>query len=212
MKKSNPFGQTRTAKGANPKKRGFRSRASSNLSLAKKLAAKNFKKLKNKQTELLLDKLSERLAFERSEVRLYEDLIGKISAANYHQEPTVKELIEIQDEKLSHFQMLTGYLKDLGADPTIDSPGANITSIASSGILKVLSDPRTTIPQCLSALLTAELTNNEGWQILVQIAENLGLTELADQFEDASATEEEHLEKVRGWLTQNILSKSKAAA
>ncbi|HEU4714863.1 MAG TPA: hypothetical protein VFS76_25100 [Pyrinomonadaceae bacterium] len=42
------------------------------------------------------------------------------------------------------------------------------------GIMPVLTDPRSSMTQCLQVLLTAELTDNAGWEFLIELAENLG--------------------------------------
>jgi hypothetical protein len=65
----------------------------------------------------------------------------------------------------------------------------------------VVSDPRTTIPQTLQAMLTAELVDNDGWQMLQDLAAELGQDDLEEQCRRAYEEEQEHLEKVRDWLT-----------
>lgn len=41
--------------------------------------------------------------------------------------------------------------------------------------------------------LTSELTDNDGWRLLIQLADNVGRDELKAEFESAHANEEEHL-------------------
>ena len=59
--------------------------------------------------------------------------------------------------------------------------------------------------QCLQAMLTAELTDNDGWRLLIQLADNLGHDELKAEFESALANEEEQLINVRTWLSETVL-------
>ncbi len=47
------------------------------------------------------------------------------------------------------------------------------------GLPAVLTDPRTNLIQCLDALLVAELTDNAGWEMLIELAQGLKQTELA---------------------------------
>jgi hypothetical protein len=54
-------------------------------------------------------------------------------------------------------------------------------------------------------MLTAELTDNDGWRLLIQLADNLGYDELKAEFETALANEEEHLINVRTWLSECVL-------
>jgi hypothetical protein len=160
---------------------------------------------------VLLDKLSERLAFERMGTRLYEALINKCEVLGESSPgPTLAQLREIRDDELRHFLLLNATVKALGADPTVMSPCADTAQVASLGILQVLTDPRTSVPQCLQAILTAELTDNDGWQMLINLAENLGLAEMATEFQGALDNEEKHLESVRGWLEEQVLAQAQA--
>jgi bacterioferritin (cytochrome b1) len=158
---------------------------------------------------VFLDKLSERLAFERMGVRLYEAFLNKCETLGEQQPgPTLAEVKQIGTEELAHFLMLNDTITELGGDPTIESPSADIAAVASMGIMQVLTDPRSSIPQSLQALLTAELTDNAGWELLIELASNLGHDEMREQFETALGHEEEHLQKVRDWLSDCILDKA----
>lgn len=158
-------------------------------------------KLKGNEPNVFLDKLGERLAFERTGVRLYDALLCKLAAADVHEGgPTREELEQIREDELRHFGMLVQAMQSLGADPTAMTPCADVTAVASSGIIKVLSDPRTTLTQCLDAILIVELADNDAWVTLATLADELGKDDLAERFRVALAEEEDHLERVRAWL------------
>lgn len=160
---------------------------------------------------VLLDKLSERLAFERTGTRLYEALINKCEVLGEDATgPTLAELEEIGAEELNHFLMLNSVIAELGGDPTVQSPSADVAGVASLGIVQVLNDPRTTVTQCLQAILTAELTDNDGWSMLIDLAENLGFSEMSEQFKEALEREETHLESVRTWLSARVMEEAEA--
>ena len=160
---------------------------------------------------VLLDKLSERLAFERTGTRLYEALINKCEVLGESSPgPTVAQLREIREDELRHFLLLNRAITALGGDPTVQSPCADTIQVASLGLLQVLTDPRTSVAQCLQALLTAELTDNDGWQMLINLAGELGHAELATEFQTALANEEKHLASVRGWLEEHVLAQAQA--
>lgn len=160
---------------------------------------------------VLLDKLSERLAFERMGTRLYEALINKCAlAGESSSEPTLEQLQQIRDEELQHFLLLKKTITALGGDPTIQSPCADVAGVASLGILQVLTDPRTSVTQSLQAILTAELTDNAGWELLIELADSLGYQESATEFQSALEHEEAHLESVRGWLSDQVLEQAQA--
>lgn len=163
------------------------------------------------ETAVMLDKLSERLAFERMGTRLYEAVVNKCKALGEDEaEPTLEQLQTIGEEELKHFLLLQRVVTDLGGDPTVQSPSADIAAVASLGILQVITDPRTSLTQSLQALLTAELTDNDGWQLLISLADNLGYSELVTEFESALESEEEHLTKVRSWLAVRTLAEVQA--
>ena len=163
------------------------------------------KKLTGKSPEVFLDKLGERLAFERSGVRLYEALLTKCQATPEKLPGmSTEQLMHFRDEEAKHFKLVADALERLGADPTAQTPAADLTGVESMGLMQVLDDPRTTVAQSLHALLIAELADNAGWELLIQLAEDLGQDELVTSFEQALQEEMEHLEHVRQWVAQSV--------
>ena len=163
-------------------------------------------------TTVLLDKLGERLAFERQGTRLYESFLEKCAALVTEEDgPEVDELRQIRDEELEHFKILQQAISALGGDATVQTPSADVAGVIAHGILQVVSDPRTTTAQCLQALLSAELADNDGWDLLGKLAAQLGHSELEEQCQQAFTEEQEHLEKVRGWLLAMTLADAQVA-
>lgn len=155
---------------------------------------------------VLLDKLSERLAFERMGTRLYEALLNKCEMlGEVEPGPTLEDIQHIGREELEHFLLVNETISELGGDPTVQSPSADLAAVSSLGIMQVLTDPRSSMTQCLQAILTAELTDNAGWELLIQLAENLGYTDMATEFQTALEHEQEHLVNVRTWLSECVL-------
>lgn len=157
---------------------------------------------------VFLDKLSERLAFERMGTRLYDALINKCETLGEQSDagPTLAELMEIRDEEHRHFMLLSDAVTGLGGDPTVMSPCADVAAVASMGIMQVVVDPRTTVTQCLNAMLTAELTDNAGWEMLINLADELGHADLVEQFTQALENEQKHLLNVQSWLSDDIMA------
>lgn len=150
---------------------------------------------------LLMDKLGERLAFERSGTRLYEALLSKHEADDgFDGGPSHDELVEILEEEHRHFAMLVDVMRDLGGDPTAVTPSADLAATASMGVVKIVTDARTTLLQGLEAMLIAEMTDRQGWEALAEIAQIAGKDELATRCMQAEAVEAEHLAKVRRWV------------
>ncbi|HKG47858.1 MAG TPA: ferritin-like domain-containing protein [Pyrinomonadaceae bacterium] len=155
---------------------------------------------------VFLDKLSERLAFERQGTRLYEALLNKCQTLGESAPgPTLEDIEHIGSEELEHFLLLNRVITEIGGDPTVQSPCADVAGVASMGILQVLTDPRSSLAQCLQVMLTAELTDNDGWQLLIKLADNLGFDDIRAEFDTALANEEEHLQNVRNWLSECVL-------
>lgn len=177
----------------------------------KGVAKTALKMIQGEKATVLVDKLAERLAFERTGTRLYEAIIGKAEVLAEQSGPRVDELEKIHHEELSHFHMVKGYLENLGGDPTAQTPSADVVGVASSGLLKVITDPRTTMPQSLQALLIAELADNDGWSTLIKLAEGFNQDQMAADFRKALEAEERHLMQVRGWLSARTQEEAGAA-
>jgi rubrerythrin len=140
--------------------------------------------------------------------RLYEALINKCEAlGDISMSPTVDELQEIRDEEHRHFVLLNEAITQLGGDPTVQTPCADTAAVASMGIMQVLTDPRTNMSQCLNAILTAELTDNAGWEMLIDVADELGHEDLSEQFTEALDNEQKHLANVQSWLSERTMAK-----
>jgi tRNA isopentenyl-2-thiomethyl-A-37 hydroxylase MiaE len=171
----------------------------------KGMAKSALQALKGEKATVLIDKLAERLAFERTGTPLYETLIQKAQAINSaDRSATVQEPERICREELNHFHLLWDCIERLGADPTVETPSADVSALASQGIPKVLADPRTTFGQCLEAILVAELVDNDAWERLIALAHGFNQTDMVDQFRAASNQEADHLAFVRRCLTEEI--------
>ncbi|WP_437793174.1 ferritin-like domain-containing protein [Sorangium sp. So ce693] len=161
---------------------------------------------------LLIDKLGERLQFERSGTRLYEAMIAKHDAeGSFEGGPTRADLEAIRDEELLHFALVKRAIERLGADPTAMTPGADVIGLASTGVLAVAVEPRINLGQSLQALLVAELTDNDGWRMLIDLAIAYGQEEMAAEFRVAEQHEALHLERVRAWLSSKLALDARGA-
>jgi hypothetical protein len=160
---------------------------------------------------LFLDKLGERLAFERSGARLYELLLLKLeSDGGFADGPTKAELERIHDEELDHFATLSQTIGTCGGDPTVVTPSADVAAVESIGLVQVLSDPRTTLADGLHALLVAELVDGDAWQELIDLAHDLGYENLLPRLGRALAQERDHLVHVRAWVSAAMQARSSA--
>lgn len=160
--------------------------------------------LKGQQPVVLLDKLGERLAFERTGTRLYEALIAKMEAAGPPAGVSLDIVRRFHDEEREHMDLVKQAIERLGGDPTVQTPSADIDGVAASGLLQVVTDPRTSVLQSLHALHVAELADNDSWEMLIDLAEKMGQEEMAREFGRALAEEQEHLASVRRWTANGV--------
>ncbi len=162
--------------------------------------------LKGDSPQILLDKLGERLAFERTGTRLYEALITKCAVMlnGDDMSMTLDDLEQIRADEARHFLMVAEAIESMGGDPTSQTPSADLVGVESMGLVQVLNDPRTSIAQSLHAIVTAELSDKAGWETLVALADEQGLTDMVENFTQALNEEREHLGLVQTWYEEAI--------
>ena len=152
-----------------------------------------------RQPAVFVDHLGARLGFERTGSRLYEAILAKTARAGG--EGTIRSLLEqFRDQEIQHFQIVREAMEALGVDPTAQTPAADVVGVASMGLIQIVTDPRTSVDQCLEALLIAELADYDGWTMLIHMADSMGESDLSSRFGQALGEEREHLTTVRSWL------------
>ncbi|HZW14585.1 MAG TPA: ferritin-like domain-containing protein [Noviherbaspirillum sp.] len=158
------------------------------------------------EPQLLLDKLGERLAFERTGTRLYDALITKFEALQDNSTSmTLADLQQIRQDEVRHFAVIAEAIQTLGGDPTSQTPCADLVGVESIGLMQAVTDPRTTIAQSLHAMLVAEMTDNAGWEMLIALAEDQGQNALISDFTVALNEERAHLQQVQRWFEEATL-------
>lgn len=159
--------------------------------------------------ELLLDKLCERLAFERSGIRFYDALIAKFDASqDSSTSMTLADLQKIRQDEARHADMLAAAIAGIGGDPEARTPSAELVGIESQGLKQVLDDPASTIAHSLHALLVAEMTDNAGWELLIALAEEQEQMALISDFSVALDEERAHLMQVQNWYEEATIGKA----
>lgn len=157
--------------------------------------------LMNRRLHILLDKMGERAAFERTGARLYDAALMRLGDSPLPDGISLNELKEIRDEEHSHFLLLSESIESLGGDPTCQTPCADFVGVQGMGLMQAINDPRATLPQVLETLLAAELIDATSWELLIELANGMKQTELATRMETAVNAEHRHVERVRTWLS-----------
>ncbi len=158
---------------------------------------------------VFVDKLAERAAFERTGVRLYDALLTKYDASDTRPDDMPRDLVEqFRDDEARHFLLVVESLREIGADPTAQTPCADVVGVKGLGLVQTITDPRTNLTQCLSVLLTAELDDHASWELLTTLAERFGQMTMAERFREALRQEALHLERVRAWFNASVMAEA----
>jgi len=155
-------------------------------------------------TELLLRKLGQRLAFERASVRLYEALIFKCLALQKGQRKVVSldQLRQFRDEEVEHSLLLKKAIETLGFDADDWIPEMDSTLLSTLQIPKVFSKKNTTILQCLESVQIFATNDNAEWHTLHGLFTNMGLQDVSEEFNQALEEDSRQLETISRWIYQ----------
>ena len=124
--------------------------------------------------EKVIDVLGERLAFERSGVKLYDAILKKVKASRHTQlKKLVHELEEHRDQEEEHAEWCAEQIRALGGDPDEKTERALLVEIEAQGLEEVIFGDAP-LSQMFHALNTAELADNGGWALLVGLADQAG--------------------------------------
>jgi hypothetical protein len=165
------------------------------------------KMLTGSRPQVFMDKLGERLAFERSGTRLYDALITKCEASGGNT-VSLAELKKFREDEARHFLLVGACIEAIGGDPTAQTPSADVAGVESAGLMQVVTDPKTSLAQSLHAILVAELTDNAAWDELVLLAREMGQDEFVERLSEAQEEERHHLETVREWHQKMTLAQA----
>jgi bacterioferritin (cytochrome b1) len=175
----------------------------------KGMAKSGSRAIMNQRMHVFIDKLAERLAYERGGTRLYDAALVKVVALASGTPVKLERVKEIRNQEIEHAGILQQAIVDLGADPTAQTPCADLVGVQTMGLMQSVTDPRTSLVQTLSSLLAAELIDVASWELLSRLARDLGQDALAEKFEHALGQENQHLVTVSRWYEALIHSESK---
>jgi rubrerythrin len=161
--------------------------------------------LKGDKPQLLLDKMAERLTMERTATRLYDALLTKLGAVTEATlSITLEQVASIRGDEARHALLMKEAIESMGGDPTVQTPCADLVGVEALGLVQVLNDPRTSVAQSLHAILTAELSDNAGWEILIALADEHEQAAMVESFSDALQQERKHLAMIQTWYEEAI--------
>jgi rubrerythrin len=145
--------------------------------------------------DALVDKLCERLAVETGGVGIYQAAIAKID------DPTVAaRLRHFMQEEAEHRDLLAAYLDKIGVTDR-ETPSARLAKHEGDAYLKLIGEAEMPA-QVLNILLTVELMDENGWEMIINLGRDVGDDEMVSTLNEALQEEKEHLRGVRGMLAQ----------
>src|SRR5262249_2248629 len=109
-----------------------------------------------------IELLSERLAFERTGVKLYDRIVRKVLDSRggdgiTDAEEVAEQLGVFRDEEKEHEEWLEDRIRELGSDPNEQTDRSVLVQEESKGIVDVVLESERPLPEMLHALLAAEL-------------------------------------------------------
>jgi rubrerythrin len=145
--------------------------------------------------DALADKLCERLAVENGGVAIYRAVLAKLDDALL-----AARLEHFLADEAQHRELLSAYLDRLGVSAR-ETASARLATHETQAYLTLI-DEATTAPQLLNILLTFELVDETGWEMLIDFGRDLGESEMVSSFKQSLDEEKGHLRGVRGMLAQ----------
>ncbi len=170
------------------------------------------KELAAKNRDKVIDVLTERLTFERAGVKLYDSIIANMRASS---NPEVARMLPVmkehRDQEKEHEEWLEEQIRALGGDAHARTEMSELITLESSGVEKVVTGDKNLVHQ-MHALLTAELVDNAGWELLLELADDADDAEARKEFRRRLHEEEEHLLFVRravvAFARRNVLGQA----
>ncbi|WP_437322405.1 DUF892 family protein [Sorangium sp. So ce394] len=151
-------------------------------------------KLAQVNKDKAIDLLNERLTFERASVKLYDSTIQKVGRTA---DPTLLNLLdrlrEHRNQEKEHEEWLEEQIRALGGDAHAETEMSRLIEIESRGLEQVVLDGDQNPAHLFHALLTAELVDNAGWQLLLELADEADDAEAREAFRCRLHEEEDHL-------------------
>lgn len=151
-------------------------------------------KLAQKNRDRVVDLLLERMVFERAILKLYDSVLMKLQS---DEDPVVAGMAEpletYRDQEYEHAQWLEGQVTALGGDTSAKTDGTALVQTEAKGILEIVLGSDMSISHMFHALLTAELIDNSGWELLLELADDADDEVARSEFQKRAHQEQDHL-------------------
>lgn len=150
-------------------------------------------KLAANNREKTVDYLTERLTFERAAVKLYDTVLHHLRGSK---EPWTNRIVgqveKHRNQEKEHEEWLEAQIRALGGTAHEKTDMSSVIERESRGVLDVASSD-VQLTHVFHALLMAELMDNAGWEILLELADRAGDDEARRAFRQRLHEEQDHL-------------------
>jgi hypothetical protein len=161
--------------------------------------------------QTLLAMLDEQGHLERRVARLYGGLLSEFAEDRYARFLIMHDkLRNFHNEEAEHFQLVCEAIEQLGGDVTAMTPRVDLVGVHCIGAEHPVIDSRKALAERLDRLLLAEIADNAGWELLIELVRSSGHDELTHRFETALAGEREHIAQVRAWIDELKMTDARA--
>ena len=162
--------------------------------------------------QVLLERMAERLAFERCATRLYEALLARLATGTGESALPRATLQRFHDDAAAHFEILCEGIESLGGDPLAPAAAGDVVAEQTQTLLQAINDTRVCLRCCVDTMLFAELSDRAGWEALLEIASTSGRDALAQRFQIVLQEKAEHVDRISGWAAELARRSLRAAA
>jgi bacterioferritin (cytochrome b1) len=170
------------------------------------------KKVAELHPEKMLDLLNERLTFERTSVKLYDTVLGKMHACR---SPGIGAILpQMQRQRAQereHVEWLEMTIRELGDVPGASNEMSELARRELESVAAVIEKDEE-IHHLFHAMLTAELADDTGWKLLMLLAYEAEDADARRELRRRSREEEEHVIFVRSvvaaFARQEVLGKA----
>lgn len=140
----------------------------------------------------VIELLGERLAFERAAGKLYDAVLEKLRSRGGPFESVRARLRFIREEEKAHQEWLEEQVQSLGGDPDRETDGSLLLRAEWRLIAEETEGEHEPV-ELFQALLRAELLDNGGWEVLVELADRAQDEEARNALLQRLHEEQEHL-------------------
>jgi len=150
-----------------------------------------------------VDLLYQALETEKGGVQIYSTALR--CALNHDLREEWNKYLE---QTLTHVQVVTNILKELGLDPNAETPGRKVVRYIGTSLVKAMelglrcADPQAAQIVAAECVVLAETKDHLNWELIGELAKKTDAKLLQPAYEQVEEEEDEHLYHTTGWTRE----------